>query len=184
MKKEHRFLIVVDMQKDFIDGSLGTQEAQNIVRPASQAILEARRLGFTVIATRDTHETDYLETREGIHLPVKHCIRGTEGWEIDPQIVSCLGEDAIILDKNTFGSTRLPEVVRENLKEGEEASFILLGLCTDICVVSNAMLLKAAFPESDMGIYVPGCAGVTPEKHAAALETMASCQMDMLDRIA
>ena len=182
--RARRFLIVVDMQNDFIDGALGTEEAQAIVGPAAAAIREAKEKGYTVIATMDTHGEDYLDTREGRYLPVPHCIRETEGWRIRPEIREAIGEDADVLEKGAFGSEKLPELVREKADGSEGLSFLLLGLCTDICVVSNALLLKAAFPEADMAVYVPGCAGVTPEKHGAALATMASCQIDLVDTIA
>ncbi len=177
-----KFLIVVDMQKDFIDGALGTKEAQAIVEPAVKAIEEAKAAGYTVLATMDTHSPDYLRTREGRYLPVEHCIRGTEGWALRPEIREAMG-DAVIVEKGTFGSVDLPELIRGSLQPGDGLKIVLLGLCTDICVVSNALLLKAAFPEADMGVYTPGCAGVTPLKHEAALDTMASCQIDLLDAI-
>ncbi len=173
-----KFLIVVDMQKDFIDGSLGTAEAQAIVPAAAKRIREARAAGETVIATLDTHEENYLETREGQRLPVRHCIRGTEGWTLNREIAEALG-DSLLVEKPTFGSVRLPEIIRERL-QGETPAFELLGLCTDICVVSNALLLKAAFPEAPIAVRRACCAGVTPAKHEAALETMASCQIDIL----
>ena len=175
-----KFLIVVDMQKDFIDGSLGTSEAQSIVPAVCARIRACREAGYTVIATLDTHEENYLETREGKHLPVPHCIRGTEGWRIRPEVMDVLGDDAILVEKPTFGSERLPQIIREKTGGEEPAAIELLGLCTDICVVSNALLLKAAFPEADFTVKADCCAGVTPEKHAAALETMRSCQITVV----
>ncbi len=176
---EKKFLIVVDMQKDFIDGSLGTAEAQAIL-PAAEALIRARRAeGWTVLATLDTHEENYDETREGRRLPVRHCIRGTEGWKIHPALREALA-GCETLEKPTFGSIRLPEIIRERTEPGDRICLELIGLCTDICVVSNALLLKAAFPEADIAVRRDCCAGVTPEKHAAALETMASCQIDIL----
>ena len=120
-----------------------------------------------------------METAEGKKLPVPHCIRGTEGWQLNPVIREALG-DAELVEKPTFGSVRLAERLREETAEGSAARIELMGLCTDICVVSNALLLKANFPEAAMAVYVKGCAGVTPEKHRAALETMQSCQIDLL----
>ena len=108
-----RFLIVVDMQKDFIDGALGTKEAQAIVPAACARIRACKEAGYTVIATLDTHEENYMDTREGKHLPVPHCIRDTEGWRIRPEILKAMGEDAILVDKPTFGSVRLPQIIRE-----------------------------------------------------------------------
>ena len=175
---EKRFLIVVDMQKDFVDGSLRTPEAQAIVLPAAERIRACREAGWTVIATMDTHEENYLDTAEGRKLPVRHCVRGTEGWQPDPRIREALS-GCVLLEKPTFGSVRLPELIRT--LAGEDTPVIeLLGLCTDICVISNALLLKAHFPEAPIGVRRDCCAGVTPQKHLAALETMASCQIDLL----
>ena len=177
MKK--RFLIVVDMQNDFIDGSLGTPEARAIVPAVVERIRRARESGETVIATMDTHEENYLDTREGRYLPVRHCIRQTEGWRIRPEVAKLLG-GCVSLEKPTFGSMNLFGLLYQ-LSEGErEIGIELIGLCTDICVVSNALLLKAAFPEADIAVRRDCCAGVTPEKHEAALLTMASCQIDVI----
>ncbi len=177
--EEKKFLIVVDMQKDFIDGALGSAEAQAIVGAAAERIRACRKEGYRVFATLDTHGENYMETAEGKKLPVPHCIRGTEGWQLNPVIREALG-DAELVEKPTFGSVRLAERLREEIAEGSAARIELMGLCTDICVVSNALLLKANFPEAAMAVYVKGCAGVTPEKHRAALETMQSCQIDLL----
>ena len=177
--KERKYLIVVDMQKDFIDGALGTAEAQAIVGPAAERIRACRAEGYRVIATLDTHEAGYLDTAEGRKLPVVHCVRGTEGWQLNPRIREALG-DARLLEKPTFGSVRLPEILREETDAGDRLRIELVGLCTDICVVSNALLLKANFPEAEIAVNAGCCAGVTPEKHRAALETMASCQIDIL----
>ena len=176
---EKKFLIVVDMQKDFIDGALGSAEAQAIVGAAAERIRACRKEGYRVFATLDTHGENYMESAEGKKLPVPHCIRGTEGWQLNPVIREALG-DAELVEKPTFGSVRLAERLREEIAEGSAARIVLMGLCTDICVVSNALLLKANFPEAAMAVYVKGCAGVTPEKHRAALETMQSCQIDLL----
>ena len=176
---EKKFLIVVDMQKDFIDGALGSAEAQAIVGAAAERIRECRKEGYRIFATLDTHAENYMETAEGKKLPVPHCIRGTEGWQLNPVIREALG-DAELVEKPTFGSVRLAERLREETAEGGPVRIELMGLCTDICVVSNALLLKANFPEAAMAVYVKGCAGVTPEKHRAALETMQSCQIDLL----
>ena len=174
-----RFLIVVDMQNDFIDGSLGTAEARAIVPAVVERIRQAREAGETVIARMDTHEESYLDTREGRYLPVRHCIRNTEGWRIRPEVARLLG-GCVSLEKPTFGSMNLFGLLYQ-LSEGEkEIGIELIGLCTDICVVSNALLLKAAFPEADISVRRDCCAGVTPEKHEAALMTMASCQIDVI----
>lgn len=168
-----RILIVVDMQNDFIDGALGTKEAVSIVPNVIDKIRSYCR--ENVYATRDTHPTDYLNTQEGRHLPVAHCIKGTEGWQIRKEISELLLPDHVI-DKPTFGSVELGEKMRK-LSEKETIEIELVGLCTDICVVSNALLLKAFLPEVKISVDPACCAGVTPAKHAAALETMRSCQI-------
>lgn len=171
-----RFLVVVDMQRDFVDGSLGTAEAQAIVPPVAEKI---RSFDGTVFATLDTHGANYLETSEGRHLPVAHCIKGTPGWQLNADVAAALeGKHAVVLEKPTFGSLELVERIRQ-AAGGADFSVELIGLCTDICVVSNALLLKAALPEADLVVDSRLCAGVTPEKHAAALETMRSCQIDV-----
>lgn len=168
-----KILVVIDMQNDFIDGSLGTKEAVQIINPVIQKIKEYDVKD--IYATRDTHETDYLTTQEGKNLPVEHCIKGTKGWEIREEIADLL-EGAVIVDKPTFGSTKLAEMLyKEN--EKEELKIELVGLCTDICVVSNALLLKAVMPETEISVDASCCAGVTVESHKAALETMKMCQI-------
>jgi len=174
-----RILIVVDMQKDFIDGALGSSEAVRIVPAVVEKIRSARAAGIPVIATLDTHTTDYMQTREGRFLPVEHCIENTDGWQLHPAVAEALG-DAPRLKKPSFGSTELPEMVSKLTgapAPGHGLTIELVGLCTDICVVSNALLLKAVYYEADLLVDAVCCAGVTPEKHAAALETMRSCQI-------
>ena len=168
-----KLLIVIDMQNDFIDGSLGTPEAVAIVGAVKDKIRSYP--AGDIFATMDTHGPDYLSTQEGRNLPVEHCIKGTEGWRIRPDIAELLTE-AAIFEKPTFGSVRMAEVVRE-IEDLEEIE--LIGLCTDICVVSNALLLKANLPEVKIRVDANCCAGVTPEKHMAALETMRSCQIEV-----
>ena len=170
-----KILVVIDMQNDFIDGALGTKEAEAIVENVKAKIRSYDPRD--VIATRDTHEANYLETQEGKYLPVEHCIRGTEGWEVRPDIAELLTE-AQVYDKPTFGSTRLAEDLAA-LAAREELEIELVGLCTDICVVSNALLLKASMPEVRISVDPACCAGVTPESHEAALRTMASCQIQI-----
>ena len=176
---ERKYLIVVDMQKDFIDGTLGTAEAQAVVRKAAERIRACRAEGYRVIATLDTHGDDYLNTAEGKKLPVIHCVRNTEGWQLNPVIREAVG-DGITVEKPTFGSIRLAEILRNETEPGDQLRIELMGLCTDICVVSNALLLKANFPEAEIAVNAGCCAGVTPGKHLAALETMRSCQIDIL----
>ena len=172
-----KILIVIDMQNDFIDAALGTKEAVAIVDAVKKKIwtYPAR----DIIATMDTHGENYMETQEGKYLPVPHCIKGTKGWEIRPDIAELL-KGAKIYEKPTFGSTALA-VDLKALSEQEEIELELIGLCTDICVVSNALLLKAAMPEVKISVDPTCCAGVTPEKHLAALETMRSCQIQVED---
>lgn len=171
-----KILIVVDMQNDFIDGSLGTKEAQKIVQSVMYKIKQYNT--SNIYATRDTHGADYLSTQEGKNLPVEHCIKGTKGWEIREEIAELL-DGAIIVDKPSFGSLELAELLYEENKK-EELEIELIGLCTDICVVSNAILLKAKMPEVKISVDASCCAGVTPESHTAALETMKMCQINIL----
>ena len=168
-----KLLIVIDMQNDFIDGALGTPEACAIV----PAVCEKIRAwpSADVLATMDTHGENYMQTQEGRYLPVPHCIRGTEGWQLRPEIKELL-QGARIFEKPTFGSVDLAGAVKA-LSEQEDLELELVGLCTDICVVSNALLLKAVIPEVTIRVDAACCAGVTPEKHRAALETMRSCQI-------
>ena len=164
-------LIVVDMQVDFVTGSLGTPEARAIV-PAVVEKLKAHE--GPVIFTRDTHAPDYLSTREGRWLPVTHCVEGTDGWQIVPELRPFAAD---VVDKGTFGSAELAR--RLAAQAGDIARVELVGVCTDICVVSNALLIKALMPETDIAVDSRCCAGVTPEKHLAALETLRSCQIDV-----
>lgn len=168
-----KWLLVIDMQKDFIDGALGTPEAEAIV---DKVVAKMKSYPTAnIIATRDTHTTDYLRTQEGRKLPVEHCIQGTDGWQLHPSVAAALGEGQIV-DKPTFGSIDLMrKLVEEHQREPLELE--LVGLCTDICVVSNALLLKAAMPEVEITVDASCCAGVTPESHQAALATMMQCQI-------
>ena len=168
-----KILVVIDMQKDFIDGALGTKEAEAIVPAVIEKLCS--RDPADIYATRDTHPDNYLDTMEGKNLPVPHCLKGTEGWQIPGEIEKWIPKDHIF-DKPTFGSVLLAEKLRD-LSRQEEIEVELTGLCTDICVVSNALLLKAYMPEVAISVDSACCAGVTPEKHRAALETMASCQI-------
>ena len=168
-----KLLIVVDMQTDFVNGSLGTPEAQAIVPKVREKILAHKG---PVIFTRDMHEKNYPETQEGRFLPVPHCIRGTEGCEIIPELKALSRRKGVrIIDKPSFGSTVLAALVSEQRDRFE--SIELIGLCTDICVVSNALLIKAVLPEMPLYVDADCCAGVTPESHKAALTTMKFCQI-------
>lgn len=170
-------LIVVDMQKDFVDGALGTQEAVAIV---DNVVKKIESFNEEIIVTYDTHQPDYMETREGKYLPVPHCIENTQGWKLDEKVEKSLeGKDVKRLYKPTFGSVELVKLF-ENCNQ-TETEVTLIGLCTDICVVSNAMLLKAYYPEMNITIDAHCCAGVTPESHQAALTTMKMCQMNVIE---
>ena len=171
-----KFLIAVDMQNDFISGALGSKEAQAMLPAAIARIKECKEAGYALIATLDTHEDNYLDTREGRNLPVPHCVRGTAGWQLN-SLVQEAPQGAVLVEKPTFGSVRLPQIIRDMCGAEAPAIIELMGLCTDICVVSYALLLKASFPETDFVVHADCCAGVTPEKHAAALKTMRSCQI-------
>ena len=164
-----RTLIVVDMQNDFIDMALGTKEAVAIVPKVRQKIQEYASRGDEIIFTRDTHHEDYLLTTEGRNLPVEHCIKGTKGWEIADGLYV---EGSKIIDKPNFG---WPNWGEEQLEEVE-----LIGLCTDICVVSNALIIKAVFPDALVKVDKSCCAGVTIESHLAALKTMEMCQVEVI----
>ncbi|MFC2663089.1 MAG: cysteine hydrolase family protein [Eubacterium sp.] len=171
-----KILIVVDMQNDFVTGALGNPEAEAIVPAVREKIL--RYPEQDRFATMDTHEENYLTTQEGRHLPVKHCIRGTEGWKLIPEIEDLIPQEHIIC-KPSFGSEKLAETMK-SLAESNDLSIELIGVCTDICVVSNAILLKAALPETQVSVDPACCAGVTPESHEAALQTMQACQVDLI----
>ena len=168
-------LIVVDMQNDFIDGALGTKEAVAIVPNAREKI---QQFNGTVLFTRDTHGPNYLQTQEGRNLPVEHCIKGTDGWQI------CLELDALRktepIDKVTFGSAELGFKLAEMNAEEPIGSITLIGLCTDICVISNAMIVKAFLPEVPVRVDASCCAGVTPESHENALAAMKCCQIEII----
>ena len=171
-----KILVVIDMQNDFIDGALGTAEAEAIV---DNVVAKIRTYDEKdIFATRDTHQANYMETMEGKHLPVEHCIEGTDGWQLNPKVAEALG-NAVIIDKPTFGSTQLVDAIKE-IADKEEIEIELIGLCTDICVVSNALLLKANMPEVTFKVDPSCCAGVTPESHDKAIGTMQMCHIDMI----
>ena len=168
------FLIVVDMQTDFVDGALGTAEAVAILPRVAEKI---RTFDGDIFVTYDTHFENYMDTAEGRQLPVPHCMRGTAGWELHPAVAAVLeGRAYTPVEKVTFGSVDLPYLIRKAAGD-EPFSIELIGLCTDICVVSNALLLKANFPEMDIAVDATCCAGVTPATHQAALDTMRCCQI-------
>ena len=178
-----KLLIVVDMQKDFVDGALGSQEAVAIV---DNVVKKIEEFDGDIIVTYDTHPENYMETQEGKNLPVPHCIKGTDGWKLDSKVQAALDKKGFkAIEKPTFGSTALMHHVaalagQKGFIGGKGMTVELCGVCTDICVVSNALLVKAFFPEAQVRVDSACCAGVTPERHSAALETMASCQIDIL----
>lgn len=168
-----RLLIVVDMQNDFIDGSLGTPEARQIVPAVVQKVQSYLDAGDEVVFTMDTHFENYMGTLEGKNLPVFHCVKGTPGWNVCPELEGFAGKR---FEKNTFGSKELAEYA----SKGEYDSIQLVGLCTDICVISNALLLKAYMPGMPILVDPSCCAGVTPESHENALKAMKMCQIDLV----
>ena len=172
-----RILVVIDMQNDFIDGALGTAEAVAIVPKVVEKI--GQYDPWNIYLTRDTHYENYLETQEGRNLPVEHCIKDTDGWQLRAEVAEA-AKGATIIDKPTFGSVELAGKLMVELAQ-EALELEVVGLCTDICVVSNALLLKAAMPEVPITVDASCCAGVTPEKHRAALETMRSCQIHVIN---
>lgn len=169
-----KVLAIIDMQKDFIDGALGTKEAVAIVPKVAARLAQARADGETVVFTRDTHHADYLLTQEGRKLPVPHCLEGTDGWQIDAALAVA---DAPVFDKPGFGSPALIEYLR-SLPALEGVEFI--GLCTDICVITNAMMTKGALPEVPLSVRADCCAGVTPQSHETALQAMRMCQISIV----
>jgi len=173
-----KILVVVDMQKDFVDGALGSMEAVAIVDNVASKIT-----GWDgdIIVTYDTHADNYMETSEGRNLPVPHCIKGTAGWKLNDKVEESLkGKEYKIIEKPTFGSVELPKYIKDKYDESD-IEIELIGLCTDICVVSNALLLKANFLETPISVDASCCAGVTVETHNAALATMKMCQIKVME---
>ena len=164
-------LVVVDMQKDFISGALGTKEAVGIVPRVAEKIAQAKKAGKTIVFTRDTHHENYLDTQEGKNLPVPHCIENTDGWQLDPALDTA---GAMIFDKPSFGSEALVRYLK-SLNDLRSAEFV--GLCTDICVITNVLSTKCALPELPISVDSTCCAGVTPQSHETALNAMRMCQI-------
>lgn len=192
----NHFLIIVDAQNDFIDGSLKNQDAQNAIQRIVRKILSH---GGQIIATADTHNDSYMQTLEGQNLPVCHCIEGTEGWKMNSDIAkACIVQGNYLgyVKKNSFGSLDLPEVIKKVISNFQtledetclqvpnysisEPEFTLVGFCTDICVISNALILRAAFPNSKITIDSKCCAGTQKYNHRAALMVAKSCQIDVI----
>jgi nicotinamidase/pyrazinamidase len=172
---KNKVLIVVDMQNDFINGSLGSEHAASIVSNVKKKIKLYHEAGNVIIFTRDTHDENYAQTQEGRNLPVSHCIKDTSGWEISSELDTT---NAVIIDKPAFGSVELMQFLS---KVYPEAEFELVGLCTDICVISNAMMLKAFLPEAKVSVDAACCAGVTMDSHKNALDAMKMCQIHIIN---
>lgn len=173
-----KILIVVDMQKDFVNGALGTAEAVAIV---DNVVEKIENFDGDIIVTYDTHAENYMSTQEGKNLPVPHCIKGTDGWNLDAKVQAAVDKKTYkAIEKPTFGSTELPEYIKSNY-DPAEIEIELIGLCTDICVVSNALLMKANFLETKVSVDASCCAGVTVESHNAAILTMKMCQVNIIE---
>lgn len=183
-----KVLLVVDMQNDFINGSLGTKEAEQILPFVEKRIKDSTE--DIIIFTQDTHYSDYLETQEGKRLPIEHCMHETHGWEIHPSLINAWKKNKYTfrlddipnnsLSKDTFGSKDLIELLTELADEEPIEEVEIIGLCTDICVISNALLIKAYFPETTITVNSSGCAGVSPESHNTAINAMRACQVDII----
>ncbi|KIR03741.1 Nicotinamidase [Lachnospiraceae bacterium TWA4] len=170
-----KYLIVVDVQNDFVDGALGSKEA---VAMYPHLLEKVKNFKGTVVMTKDTHPENYLETQEGKLLPVAHCIKDTKGWEFPKSLEEVKNaKEALVYEKPTFGSTKLANDLKNLYDQGQVESVELIGICTDICVISNALLLKATMPELPICVDASCCAGVTPKKHEEALDVMESCQI-------
>ena len=172
-----KILVVVDMQKDFVDGALGTNEAISIVPRVSEKI---KNFEGKIYVTKDTHGENYLDTNEGKNLPVIHCVKGSAGWQLDKDVAdSLMGKNYEVVEKPGFGSLELPKKIKKFVSS-TDFEIEIIGLCTDICVVSNAIILKANFPENLIKVDSSCCAGVTPKSHDEALATMKMCQVDVV----
>ena len=169
-------LVIVDMQNDFVTGNLGTKEAVAIVPNVVAKVKQAIADGTKVVFTRDTHTSEYMNTQEGKNLPVPHCINGTEGWDIIPELQEFITDETYIFDKPTFGSVKLADDVTFNCYDEVE----LIGVCTGICVLSNAIVIKAHNPEVPIKVDSSCCACVTPETHETALKAMQTCQIQVV----
>lgn len=175
-----RALIVIDMQNDFVSGALGTPEAMAILPRVCKKV---ESFDGDLFATMDTHHEDYLTTSEGKHLPIPHCIKHTKGWEYPETLDRILkAKGCTFIEKNTFGSTDLPHFLENRGYADEDSHICMIGICTDICVVSNAMIIKAAFPKAEITVDAACCAGTTPQNHMSALDVMACCQIEIVNR--
>ncbi|MGN0579231.1 MAG: cysteine hydrolase family protein [Ruminococcus sp.] len=178
-----KILIMIDMQNDFLTGTLGNPETAAVLSNVCSKVEEYLKSGgFPLVYTMDTHGDNYSDTQEGKKLPVPHCIDGTEGWELPKKLKSIIGENAVCIKKNTFGARELPGILKKIESEAEEkiSEIELIGVCTDICVISNALLIKAFYPELPVIVDSSCCAGVTPQSHLNALEAMKMCQIEII----
>ena len=171
-------LSIVDMQNDFIRGALGSKEAVAIVNNVKERAEKLVSEGYTAFFTRDTHDEHYMETLEGKYLPVKHCIDNSDGWQIIPELINISG---FYLRKYTFGHNAWDKMFNMIFRNDKVEEIELMGVCTDICVVSNALVLRMLYPNTEITVHANCCAGVTPEKHKAALEVMKSCQINVVE---
>ena len=173
----HNILIIVDVQNDFVDGSLGTKEAVSII---SNVCSKIKNFEGDIYVTKDTHFDNYLSTSEGKKLPIEHCVKESDGWQLNEDVERALSDkEYTIIEKNSFGSLELPDIIRQKYSN-LDFQIEIVGLCTDICVVSNALILKANFPENEIKVDASCCAGVTVESHNASLLTMKMCQIDVI----
>ena len=181
----NKILIVIDMQNDFIDGVLGNSEtrSKNLLVNITNKINTYKNTGNakSILFTRDTHDENYMKSHEGKCLPVKHCIKGTNGWEIIPELKKYIDDDTCVIDKKSFGYDNWKNILESKFDMKNVESIELIGVCTDICVVSNALLLRALYPEMKINVDLTCCAGVTPERHIAAGEVMKSCHINVLE---
>lgn len=177
-----KVLVVIDMQKDFVTGVLGNVETSAVVKNVCATIdsFKKQKSDDLILYTLDTHGDNYLSTQEGSRLPVPHCIKGTDGWKLVPEVEATIGEKAIKVEKITFGSTELSNEIRHAADGKNIDEILLIGVCTDICVISNAMILKAEFPDVTIKVIAESCAGVTPDSHITALNAMKACQIDVI----
>lgn len=189
--KEKDVVVFVDVQRDFIDGKLGSDVARAIVPQVVEFAKRAKEAGVAIYATRDTHfptvldeageaASGYMASLEGKYLPVEHCIKGTDGWQIIPELAETIGSDAQIIDKETFGKFRLVNDIESSIGDCKPRVYIC-GVCTDICVISMAVIFRTAWPDSEIYVVPDCCAGSTEAKHAAAIEVMDSCQIRKKD---
>ena len=175
----NKILVVIDMQEDFVRGVLGSEAAQATIPVVANLVHGFQRRGDPIFYTRDTHGTDYTLTREGQYLPISHCIKYTEGWKICPEVIDYNYWNNIIIDKYSFGFENW-KAFRDKIEKVDE--IVICGLVTNICVVTNALLLHTFYPETNISVVSNGCAGTSKEEHDAAILTMKSCQINIIEK--